>query len=664
MTPSFEGPGLAQVGLSDNALPAGREAAARHAWREAFELLTAAADQGSRLAPEDLETLAEAAWWNGNLDACIAARERAFTLYLGQGEPRRAGLVALALAKDHYGRRASTIGAAWLNRGERLLQDQTEGIEHGHLARLRAVMALEGEGDFDSALAFARKALELGTRFQDRDLMALGLHDQGRALVAKGQVTAGMALLDEATVAAVSGELKPLTTGVIYCNLIDVCEQLADFRRAREWTEAASRWCEREAIAGFPGMCRVHRSEVMWLRGSWHDAEQEARRAAEELRDFNVSYAAEALYRIGEIRLSRGDLREASDAFREAHELGREPHPGLALLRLAEGKVDAAAVTMRRALAAETRPLARIRLLPAQVEIALAAGDLSTAQSATRELEAAAETYQTSAVRAQAHHAQGAVALAEGNHERSIRAVCAALELWREVEAPYEEAKARLTLADAYRAGGDVDGAVLELQSARAGFARLGAVAAERDAARRLSEAGQPEIAPAPGARQVIRTFLFTDIVRSTELVGAIGDGAWSDLLHWHDQTLRALFARHSGEETDHAGDGFCVAFETPATAIECAIEIQRMLAAHRRTHGFAPEVRVGLHAATGHQAGPGYRGKGIHQAARIAEAAQGGEILASRHTAESCRFPISEPRTLTLKGIAQPVQVVAVDWR
>lgn len=654
---------MAQVGVGDDALSAGRAAAGRHAWREAFELLTAA-DQGGGLSADDLEKLAEAAWWNGRLDACINARERAFPLYLENDQPRRAALVALALAKDYYGRRASTIGTAWLHHGERLIEDEAEGIEHGHLARLRAVMALEGEGNFDRALAFAQKALEIGTRFHDRDLMALGLHDQGRVLAAKGQVADGMALLDEATIAAVSGELKPMTTGIIYCNLIDVCEQLADYRRAREWTEAASRWCERQAIAGFPGMCRVHRAEVMWLRGTWQDAEQEARRACEELREFNVGYAAEALYRVGEIRLSRGDLPAAEEAFREAHELGRDPQPGLALVRLAEGKVEAAASAIRRALAAEARPLARLRLLPAQAEIALAGGDLPGAQAAAQELEAAAEAYGTAAVRAQALQARAAVSLAEADQEAAVRQLCTALELWRQVEAPYEEAKARVSLAAGYQAGGDTEGAILELQAARAGFARLGAMTAERDATRRLHEAGQTEPQPPPAGEVVGKTFVFTDIIKSTELVEAMGDDAWSDLLHWHDQTLRALFARHGGQEIDHAGDGFFVAFEKPATAIDCAIEVQRTLASHRRTHGFAPQVRIGVHASPGTRSGVGYRGKGIHQAARIAHAAEGGEILASWHTAESCRFPTSRPRSIALKGLAEPVQVVTVDWR
>ena len=644
----------------DTELAAGREAVARYAWREAYEQLTAA-DHAGKLDADDLEGLAEAAWWNGRADQCISARERAFALHLEAGRPRRAALDALALAKDQFGLRASAIGSAWLSRAQRLLADEPVGVEHGYLARLQAVIALEGEADYDRTLELARQTLEIGTRFGERDLIALALQDQGRALVAKGQVKEGMALLDEATVAALSGELKPFTTGAIYCNLIGVCEQTADFRRAGEWTQAARRWCERLAIAGFPGMCRVHRAEVIRLRGSWQEAELEARNAFEELRDFNVEYAAEAQYLIGESRLDRGDLAESRAAFRQAHELGRDPNPGLALLHLAEGKVDAAVTAIRRGLASEHRPLYRGRLLPAQVVIALAAGDLATAKTASRELQKAADTYGTSALKARALSARGAVAAADGDLEAAVQMLCEALTLWREVEAPYEEAKTRVALASAYQAGGDSEGAVLELRAAQTTFARLGAVLDERHVSELLAATGDTSAQPAAAAS---RTFMFSDIVKSTELVAAMGDEAWNEVLRWHDQALRGLFAQHGGEEIDHAGDGFFVSFEKAEQAIECAVQIQRTLADHRRNHGFAPQVRVGLHQTAATKVGLAYRGKGVHEAARIAAAAQGGEVLASWHTAKPCKFAVSEPREVSLKGIAEPVQVVSISWR
>ncbi|HKV32588.1 MAG TPA: adenylate/guanylate cyclase domain-containing protein [Candidatus Dormibacteraeota bacterium] len=652
---------MAQVNL-DNALESGRDAVRRHAWREAFEFLTAA-DQAGSLTADDLEGLAEAAWWSGRADACIRARERAFPLHLEAGRPGRAALLALALAKGQFEQRNSAVGMAWLKRAEQLLRDPPIGIEHGHLARLQAVIALEADFDFDRAHELATQTLDIGTRFGDPDLMALGLQDQGRALVARGQVAQGMALLDEAAVAALSGELQAMTTGIIYCNLIGTCEGMADYKRAREWTDAARRWCDRQSISAFPGMCRVHRAEVIRLQGSWQEAEVEARGAYEELRGFIAEYAAEALYVIGETRLGRGDLAEARDAFRQAHELGREPNPGLALLRLAEGDVAAAAAAIKRGLASARQPLPRARLLPAQVTIALAANDLATAAAAATELESIASTYATAALKARALASRASVTLAKGDAESAVRDFCEALALWRQLEAPYEEARTRVALAGAYQAGGDSEGGVLELRAANATFARLGAALDERQVAQLLSEAGDTSLQPAVGD-SMTRTFMFTDIVKSTALVEAMGDEAWNEVLHWHDQTLRGLIARHAGEEINHSGDGVFASFAPPDRAIECAVQIQRTLADHRRTHGFAPQVRIGLHQAAATRVGLDYRGKGVHEAARIAAEARAGEVLASWHTAQPCKFALSEPREVSLKGIAEPMQVVTISWK
>jgi len=660
MTGTAEAGKMAQVSLG-NALDGGRDAVRRHAWREALDLLTAA-DQASPLSAEDLESLAEAAWWNARLDQCIGARERAFALHLEAGQPRRAALIAIALARDYFVRRVSSVGPAWLNRAQRLLEDEPVGIEHGYLGRLLTVRA-HMKGEFDRELELARQTLDIGTRFGDRDLMALGLQDQGQALVAMGQADEGMALLDEATVAALSGDLRPLTTGIIYCNMIGTCEETADYKRASDWTDVARRWCERQTIAGFPGMCRVHRAEVIRLGGAWHEAEQEARNAFDELRDFNASYAAAAQYQIGEIRLSRGDLAGAGEAFRRAHELGKDPNPGLALLLLAEGKTDAAVAAIHRSLAGDLPPLGRVRLLPAQVAITLAVGDRATAESAARELRATADVFGTPALKAQALAAEGALKLAAGENESAVRSLSEALVLWHDLADPYDEAKTRVSLGAAYRAGGDPDGWTLELRAAKATFARLGATLDERHVAKLLADAGETSAEATPGD-PITRTFMFTDIVKSTPLVEAMGDDAWNEVLNSHDQTLRGLIARHQGEEIRHTGDGFFASFAQPDHALECAVQIQRTLADHRRTHGFAPQVRIGVHEAVATRAGLDYRGKGVHEAARIAAEALGGEVLASWHTAKPGTFTYSEPRLVSLKGIAEPVQVVSISWK
>jgi class 3 adenylate cyclase len=645
-------------------LEQGQDAIRRHAWREAYDLLNPLAITDA-LAPEDLEGLAEAAWWMGRLGDCIEARERAYALHLQKGNNARAALVALYLADDYASKLSHSLAAGWQKRAERLLENEPECIAHGHLARFHRAELVQ-RGDREAALNKARETFEIGSRLHDPDLMAFGLHDQGRVLLAVGRVTDGMALIDEATVAAVSGELSLFATGLVYCLTIACCQNMADYRRAADWTQAAERWCERRAIGGFPGLCRVHHAEMIRLRGSWGEAEQEARRACQELQAFGqLPWAGAAFYEVGEIRLRMGDLRGAEEAFRQGHELGHDPQPGFAVLHCQQGKLDVAMSMMRRALAPPSlNPLRRAKLLPAQVEIALAGGDLETARVGASELQRIAETYGTQALVAMASQATGMGSLAEGAATAAIDQLRRACELWQEVDAPYEGAKVRELLGKAYRLEGNVEESILEFQAALAVFERLGAI----PDARKLAE-----LLEAEGARGIVRevtratkTFMFTDIVRSTNLVEAIGDDAWENLQRWHDHTLRTLFAAHRGEEVDHAGDGFCVAFETPAAAIECAISIQRKLAEHRNFHGFSPQVRIGLHLAESSRRGRIYTGKGVHQAARIGAQADGGEILASEEVmaAAKTRFPISAPRSVRLKGIAQPVRIVTVTWQ
>ena len=645
----------------EDTLQAAHQALAQHAWGEAFELLRAADGQDGGLAPEDLEKLGEAGWWTARLDACIGARERAYAEYMEAGNRRRAAYVAMALVKDYFAKQSSSIGMAWMNRAERLLADEPECVERGHLERLRSVLALEGEGDYEKALEHAQRTREIAVRMGDRELEALALHDQGRALVMRGDVPEGMALIDEATAPAVAGELSPYTTGVIYCNTITACKELADYRRAGDWTEAAKRWCDRQAIAGFPGMCRVYRASIMLTKGAWADAEDEARRACEELKEFNLSYAAEAFYELGEIRLRVGDLRAAEGAFRQAHGLGRDPQPGLALLHLAERRTDRAQRCLEQALEEETGDLHRARLLPAVTEVAIAAGDEDGARAAAAELGAIAARYGSDALEAGASTARARLALADGDARAAVREARRAIRLWQGVDAPYEAAEARMVLATTYRAAGEDDSAALELEAALSAFDQLGAA---RDARRARDQLAALASSSEGTEARATRTFMFTDIVRSTNLVEAIGDEAWTDLVRWHDGVLRSLFSTHGGEEVDHAGDGFFVAFEDPASAVACAVAIQRRLAEHRREHGFAPQVRIGVHAADVSRHGAAYKGRGVHAAARIAGLAEGGEILASAATSAAVpAATASEPRSVELKGIAGPVEIVVIDW-
>jgi len=655
---------LARV-IDSPPLEAGREAVQRHAWREAHGLLTEA-DQVQKLGPDDLKILAEAAWWSGRLDDCISARERAFTGYLEAGDQRAAAGIALDLSEDYFAKKANSIGAGWFNRAERLLETESEGVEHGYLATLHARGALMS-GSLDLARPATEKALDIGMRFGDRDLQALALMLQGNILVAEGDVEGGLKLLDEAIVAAVSGELGPLAAGVVYCMAITTTAELGDYDRAGQWTEASTRWCERQSISGFPGICRVHRAEIMRLRGSWLEAEQEARRALAELQNFNLDFAAAGFYEVGEIRLRMGDLNGAEDAFRQAHELGRDPQPGLALLRLVEGKPEAAFSSIRRALEDPSIDrLTRARLLPAMIEIAIAANEVGIARAAVEDFERIVETYDSNALRASYLCSLGAVLLAEGNAGEATRTLKQSWRLWNQCDLPYEAARARMALGAALRADGDEDAAILELGAAKAAFEKLGAVGDVRRTLDLLGDvADSLRKSPARVARMV-KTFMFTDIVGSTMLVEAMGETRWSKLLSWHDRTLRELFSKHHGEEVKQLGDGFFVAFDTPSDAIECAVAIQRKLDDHGEHAGFAPDVRIGLHRTEATRKGPDYEGKGVHEAARVAALAGAGEIAASEAviSGSHSRFPVSDLRDVEVKGISGPMRVALIDAR
>jgi class 3 adenylate cyclase len=478
-----------------------------------------------------------------------------------------------------------------------------------------------------------------------------------------GRVSEGLALTDEAMAAVVGGELGPEAAGYVYCGMIGVCSKLGDYRRAGEWTEATLRWCERQSVPAFPGVCRVHKAELMRLRGSMAQAEQEARMACEELPKFNFfAGLGPANYEIGEVRRGLGDFREAEEAYAKAHEYGFDPQPGLSLLRLAQGKVDAAAAGIRKALAqASENQCRQVRLLAAQAAIALAADDVEGAAAAADQLDTLVAGFETTSLQAMAASVRGAVRLAQGDAAGALADLHRARQGWQEVEAPYEVAEVRMFLAKAHRAGGDDEAAVMEARAARTAFERMGVRPAAQRAAALLGDlAGSVE-----GPERVGRAFMFTDIVKSTDLLGVIGDEAWEDLLTWHDQTLRSLFASHGGDVGHPTGDGFFVAFEDPSSAVRCAVAVQRALAEHRRAHGFALQVRIGIHAGEATRRGEDYGGGEVHKAARIAALAEGGEILLSRETVEQADgLEVSEPREVTLKGFPEPVSVASVEWR
>ena len=650
--------------IDDASLEAGRAAVSKHAWREAYDHFTSA-DASGELTAGDLAALGEAAWWLGRLEESISARERAFSAYLDAGDNRNAAVTAIMLADLHHGKLARSLAAGWFQKAERLLGQEPACAEKGFLSVMQALSALMNN-DNEAALVAAELALQIGMDFGDRDVQAFGLLLKGRALLGLEQVEEGLSLIDEATVAAVSGELRPLSTGMIYCIAISSTTGLADYERAGEWTEASKRWCDRQAISGFPGICRVHRAEIMRLRGAWADAEQEARRALTELQGFNLEFAAEGFYELGEVRLRMGDLEGAADAFRQAHELGREPQPGLALLWLAEGKVEPARAAIRRALDDPNGDrLHRMRLLPGQVEVELAAGSVEGATPAVDEMEETARIYKSKVFEASAVSARGALLLAQGDGAEAVRTLKRGTRLWRESDLPYETARTRMILGLALRADGDDEGAKLEVGAAKSAFEKLGAVLDLRRALDLLGQDLPETIAKsAIPAERVTKTFVFTDVVGSTKLAAAMGEQAWSDVLAWHDDTLRKVFTAHNGEVVKQLGDGFFAAFEDATEAVECAVAIQKQLADHRRAAGFAPQVRIGLHRSDATRKGRDYEGMGVHEAARIGALAEGGCILASKDVIDAARlrFPVSDLREVELKGVSQPVAVATID--
>ena len=413
----------------------------------------------------------------GRDDEWASTLERAYQVHLGADEPVRAVRCAFWLSLNLALRGETARATGWLGRARRLLEHEPRDcVEHGYLL-IPVAAQQEATGEFEAAYATAGAAASIGERFADADLLAIAVHEQGNVLVKHGRVEQGLALLDEAMVAVTAGELSPIVTGLVYCSVIAGCQEVHAVGRARQWTEALTRWCDQQPdMVAFTGRCRLHRAEIMELHGSWQEALEEARRAGERCAlGTDPRGAAEALYREGELHRLQGHFAAAERAYRNASLHGCEPQPGLALLRLTQGNADAAAAAIRRVMSETSEPLRRVRLLPACVEIMLAIGEQDEARGACAELERIAAAYDSGVVRAMVSHAQGAVELAGGDIQAALVFLREACRAWQDLEAPYDAARARVLLGLACRALGDEDAAALELEAAHAVFERLGA---------------------------------------------------------------------------------------------------------------------------------------------------------------------------------------------
>ncbi len=484
--------------MNDTRLERGREAASGGDWQQSYDLLMEA-DAGQTLDAADLALLADVAYATGHLHVTIEAWERAHAQSLRAGDRLAAAGAATRVAMHLLFDTALMAPVrGWVKRAERLLEDEDETPVHAWLAVVRNYERLLS-GDFQGARQWARQAIEVGARC-DPAAAAIGRIAEARSLILDGEVQEGLELLNEAAVATVSGELDPVATGMVYCELVCALQALAQYDLAEEWTQAMERWRHGQPLGSLHGRCRVHRAEILRLRGSNNEAEKEALLACEELRPFLRREFGWPLTELGRIRLRKGDLEGAEEAFVAAHRAGWDPQPGLAMAYLARGDVALAAASIRDALehpskvpSKELPPnteLRRAPLLEAQVEIAVAAGDLDRARWATDELEKVATLFGSKALAAGAAAARATVRLAEGDAAGARRDFEAAMHVWSEVGAPYETALARMGIAQAHRIEGNEECALLEFQAARSVFEQVGAIQQADRAARACAQPG------------------------------------------------------------------------------------------------------------------------------------------------------------------------------
>jgi tetratricopeptide (TPR) repeat protein len=481
-----------------------RAAAGQGDWDRAYELLCDA-DSEELLEGEDLTLLGSVAYASAHFDATIEAWERAHAEAIRAGDQMQAAAAAVRVAMHLLFDTALMAPVrGWLRRAEQLVAGQCETGVHAWLAVVRAYERLLS-GDFVSAGQRARQAVEIGDRF-DPAAAALGRVAEARSMILEGNPQQGLALLDEAAVSAVSGELDPITTGVVFCEVVCALQALAQYDRAEEWTAAMEQWHSGQPVGSIHGRCRVHRAEILRLRGACVEAEAEALRACDELRPYLRREFGWPLTELGRIRLRRGDIQGAKEALFAAHAVGWDPQPWLALVQLAEGEPALAADSIRNAVdhplnipSKEFPPRTELRrapLLEAQVEIEIAGGDLDRATLAAHDLARVAELFESKALSASSTTARGRVRLARGDSASAIPAFEEAIRLWNEVGAPYEVAVSRMGLAAALRAAGREQQALMEIHAAQSSFEQVGALAHARQAAH-VSEGGRPGAAGA-----------------------------------------------------------------------------------------------------------------------------------------------------------------------
>lgn len=460
----------------DDDLERGRRGYQQRTWREAHDSLRQA-DSREPLAGSDLEKLAISAFMIGSEMGFIDAIARAHHAYAADGSSLAAIRSAAWAGLGHLQRGEVGPATGWFRRATRLLEhEDDDAVEHGY-PMIPVVISATLRGDFDEAAELAGEVVKMAQQHGDIDLFSLASCERGRAVIRGGRPAEGLPLLDDAMITVTTGDVSPMVAGVVYCSVIEGCHEAFAMERADEWTDALVRWCDTQTdLVQFTGRCHIHRAEMLQFHGAWSEAVEAAHRSRTRMEELDDQGSARAWMRLAELHRVCGRLPEAEEAYRETARKGGNPQPGLALLRLAQGDTSAAVTAIRRTLAETPRPLDRARLLPASVEIHLAADETADAHTAAEELAAIARDSVAPHLKALAALATGVVALHDGDPMTALTPLRRANAIWHELDAPYEAARARCAIARACEELGDHDTAAFELARARETFETLGAI--------------------------------------------------------------------------------------------------------------------------------------------------------------------------------------------